>query len=130
MGAEDTAQLQATLAIDEIQDLLLQTGFNKPITSLTADNKEEISRAIVDYHLMAKVKCIMDQFMEGLKEFGLLTNIKEQPTFWEPMFVYSTANGITRGSYVFCTSLMHFDVCLHRWPKSSFHCPFLGEGFE
>ena len=46
------------------------------------------------------------------------------------MFVYSTANGITRGSYVLCTSLMHFDVCLYRWPKSPLHCPFLGEGFE
>lgn len=70
MGAEYTAQLQATLAIDEIQDLLLQTGFNKPITSLTTGNKEEISRAIVDYHLMAKVKCIMDQFWVANKIQG------------------------------------------------------------
>ena len=46
-------------------------------TSLTTGNKEEISRAIVDYQLMAKVKCIMDRFMEGLKEFGLLTKIME-----------------------------------------------------
>lgn len=92
-GAEDTAQLQATLAIDEIQHLLLQTGFNKPITSLTTANKEEMSRAIVDFHLMAKVKCIMD---EGLREFGLLTKIKDERTLWEPMFVYSTATNITR----------------------------------
>ena len=53
-----------------------------------------MSRAIVDFHLMAKVK---DQFMEGLREFGLLTKIKDEPTLWEPMFVYSTATNITRG---------------------------------
>ena len=53
-----------------------------------------MSRAIVDFHLMAKVKCIMD---EGLREFGLLTKIKDERTLWEPMFVYSTATNITRG---------------------------------
>ena len=74
MGAEDNAQLQATLAVDEIQDFLLQTGFNKPITGLTLADKEEIAHAMIDYHLIAKVKCAMDQFMEGLKEYQLLDN--------------------------------------------------------
>ena len=33
MEAEDNIQLQATVAIDGVQDLLLKTGFNKLITS-------------------------------------------------------------------------------------------------
>ena len=41
---------------------------------------------------MAKVKCTMDQFIEGLKACGLLVKIKEQPTLWEPMFVHSNAS--------------------------------------
>lgn len=63
MSAEGNDQLQATLAIDEVQDLLLQTGFNKPITGLSVNNKKEIAQAMIDYHLIAKVKCAMDQFM-------------------------------------------------------------------
>lgn len=66
---------------------------------LTVADKEELSSAIVDFHLMAKVKCIMDQFMEGLKALGLLAKIKEQPTVWEPMFVHSNASNVTRGIY-------------------------------
>ena len=99
MGAEHDTQLQATLAIDEIKDFLLQTGFNKPITGLTLSNKEEIAHAMLDYHLIAKLKCAMDQFMEGLNEYQLLDNIRQNPTLWKPMFVYSVSNDITRGEY-------------------------------
>ena len=99
MDAEDDTQLQATLAIDEIQDFLLQTGFNKPITGLTFAIKEEIAHAMVDYHLIAKLKCAMDHFMEGLKEYQMLDNVRENPTLWKPMFIYSVSNDITRGEY-------------------------------
>ena len=95
-GAEDTVELQAALAIDEVQEVLLQTGFRKPLVKLTAADKDDVSSAIIDFHLMAKVKCTMDQFIEGLEACGLLAKIKEQPTLREPMFVHSNASKITR----------------------------------
>ena len=55
---------------------------------------------MIDFHLMAKVKCIMDQFMEGLKVFDLLDKIKQKPSIWEPLFVHSTALRLTEGSII------------------------------
>ena len=65
---------------------------------VTTTEKDEVASAMVDFHLMAKVKCIMDQFMEGLNVFGLLDKIKQQPSVWEPLFVYSSALRLTEGS--------------------------------
>ena len=97
--AEDSVQLKAVLAIDEVQDLLLQTGFRKPVTLLAIADKEVLS-AIIDFHFMAKVKCVMDQFMEGLKAVGLLAKIQLQPAVWEPMFVHCNSHDITTGTTV------------------------------
>ena len=58
---------------------------------------------------MAKVKCIMDQFMEeGLKVLGVLDKIKQQPSVWEPLFVQSSALQLTEGSI----SVLHNIVML------------------
>ena len=83
--------MQATLSIDEIRDLLLQTGYRKPITLITMQDRDGLVSAMIDFHLMAKVKCIMDHFVEGLKTGGLLDSIIQQPNLWEPFFVHSSA---------------------------------------
>ena len=57
----------------------------------------EVCSALIDYHLMAKVKGVMDQFMDGLNAFGLLDHIKRNPPLWEPLFVENTSAGVTRG---------------------------------
>ena len=56
------------------------------LCQVTTTEKDEVASAMVDFHLMAKVKCIMDQFMEGLNVFGLLDKIKQQPSIWEPLY--------------------------------------------
>ena len=58
--------------------------------------------ALVDFHVMAKVKCIMDQFMEGLKALGLLFKIQANPNVWEPMFIKSDTK-LTTGKLCFNT---------------------------
>ena len=62
--------MKNALAIDEISDLLLQTGYRKPISSLTTTDKKEIISALLDYHVMLKVKGAMDQYMDGLEALG------------------------------------------------------------
>ena len=91
--------MQAALAIDEIGDLLFQTGYRKPISLLTIQERYEIASALIDFHLMAKVKCIMDQFIEGLKAGGVLDGIVQQPNLWEPLFVLSSSSNLSRGVY-------------------------------
>ncbi len=82
-------ELHVTLAIEEVSDLLFQSGFRKSMGALTVADKEEVVGAIVDYHMMVKVKSSMDQYMEGLKVYGLLNNIQTNPEIWMPLFTAS-----------------------------------------
>ena len=94
MGAETDAEILAAVAIDEVGDLLFQTGYRK---RLSLEGKTEVCSALADYHLMAKAKGAMDQFIDGLNSFGLLVVMKQNPVLWEPLFLRSVSAGLTRG---------------------------------
>ena len=78
--------MKNALAIDDISDFLLQTGYRKPISSLVATDKQEVISALLDYHIMLKVKGAMDQYMAGLEALGLLERIRENPSVWKALF--------------------------------------------
>ena len=71
-------------------DIISQTGYRKPISTHTVADKESVASAIINYHLMIKVKSCMDQFMEGLQALGLLQKIQSSPSLWEPLFINSS----------------------------------------
>ena len=87
MNSVDDAELIAALAVDEVIDLVSQSGYRKPLPSHTLADKETIVSVVLDYHLMMKVKSCMDQFMDGLKSLGFLDRIQSCPSLWEPLFV-------------------------------------------
>ena len=96
--ADNDAELQATLAIEEVADLLLQCGFRKSILSLTMQDKNEILSVMIDYHMMGKVKSAMDQYIEGLKVYDILHKIRSHPDIWKPMFT-KQSKPLDPGSY-------------------------------
>ena len=52
------------------------TGYRKAVVTLTTNDCVALSVALLDYHLMFKVKMEMDEFSEGLQTFGTLDMIK------------------------------------------------------
>ena len=46
--------VRGVFADDDHQSLLLETGFRKPLTSLTCDDKPTIKTALRDYHTLVK----------------------------------------------------------------------------
>lgn len=69
-------------------ELLVATGFRKPVCSLKIADRPAILSALVEYHVMAKMKAEMDQFKEGLNVLGFLDTVKRNPDMWEPFFMY------------------------------------------
>ena len=65
----------------------MATGFRKSVCSLKVTDRPMILSALVEYHLMAKVKAEMDQFKEGLNVLGFLDTVKRNPVIWEPFFL-------------------------------------------
>ena len=60
----DADELRAVFAIDEAAELILSTGFRKPLCSLALEDKASLKSILLDYHCMLKVKAEMDQFAE------------------------------------------------------------------
>ena len=68
--------LQVLFAMDKALDLLMMTGFHKPVSHLSISDHFNLSAALLDYHLMAKVKAEMDQFCERLKTLDFLNAMR------------------------------------------------------
>ena len=85
--AETNEEMRLYLQTDEGENLLNATGYRKPVSSTTTKDKESIVSALVDYHLLIKVKAEMDQLKTGLASLGFLQELQSNPKLWEPYFM-------------------------------------------
>jgi len=85
--AETDDDLRNTFEMDEATELLLASGFRKPISSLIVQDKEKLRSSLIDYHCMLKVKAALDQFCEGLKCVGVMEIMVKHPNMFKTMFV-------------------------------------------
>ena len=93
----DADELRAVFAIDEAAELILSTGFRKPLCSLALEDKASLKSILLDYHCMLKVKAEMDQFAEGLKTLGVLDMVKNYPDLFSSLFVDDGSPPLTSG---------------------------------
>ena len=70
--AENDDDIKLCFSIDEGASLLNETGYHKAVCSLKLSDRPALLGALLDYHLMIKVKAEMDQFKEGLQTLGYL----------------------------------------------------------
>ena len=68
--AQDADDLHAVFAMDEAAELLLSTGFRKPLRSLAMEDKEclILQLVLLDYHCLLKVRD--GSVCRGIKELG------------------------------------------------------------
>ena len=95
--AESDDDIRNVFAMDEGLELLLSTGFRKAMSCLTLGDRSCITHALLDYHLMGRVKMEMDQFREGLEILGFLECVKKNSAIFRPFFVY-TRRELTPGN--------------------------------
>ena len=89
--AENDDELQVVLAMDETLDFLIAAGFRKPVSRLSLSDCPDLISVLLDYHLMAKVKTEMDQFIDGLRTFNFLDMLRADPNVWRPFFIRDTS---------------------------------------
>lgn len=86
-SVQNDQELRALFSCDpELETLLLETGYSKPLARITTDDRSSITSSVTDYHCLTKVKAAMDQFVEGLGAGGLMKYIKSNPHEVKPMF--------------------------------------------
>ncbi len=53
-------------------DYDFEADYRKPVSNVSLSDKEQIISVLLDYHLLIKVKCCIDQFIEGLEILNYL----------------------------------------------------------
>ena len=53
--------------------LLLETGYRKPLSTISCEDKPFTKKAVCDYHTLVKIKPELDQFSEGLETLNVLS---------------------------------------------------------
>ena len=98
MEAENDDDIKLCFSIDEGATLLYDTGYRKSLCSLKLSDRHAVLGALLDYHLMIKVKAEMDQFKEGLQSLGYLECLQSNPSLWKEYFLDSSVP-LTAGMY-------------------------------
>ena len=86
---ETDEDVQISLAVDEVMELFLATGFQRPLALLYLKDVDDLVGFLLEYHLFVKVKAEIDQFVEGLMTLGFLGHLRKNPSLWQNFFVLS-----------------------------------------
>ena len=122
-SAENDEELRVTFGIDEAADLLLSSGFRKPLSELCMSDKLCVKSVLIDYHCLIKVrnffpcpfsyhfpmvslsnylakqvKAEMDHFIERLRVLGVLDMVKKHPLLFSPLFTDDNPTPLTAGT--------------------------------
>lgn len=77
--------------------LLFETGFQRPTSSLTLRDKDDLVNTISSYHTVIKVKAEIDMFVVGLESLRIHEFIKLYPTLMKSLFVNEKPKQISAG---------------------------------
>ena len=75
--------------------IVCDTGFCKPLQSLTLDDRSNLCDVLRNYYTLIKVLPEINQFCDGLDAIGVLSIIKKYPEIMKHFFVYDTENEVT-----------------------------------
>ena len=103
-NAENDLDVQMTFYVDEAAELLMETGFKKPLKHLQMADREHLQSVLLLYHCILKVKAEMDQFREGLSTLGVLTALENNSSLMKCFF--SVSDTPTLSWYMYYTMYM------------------------
>ena len=80
--------MQSVFNDETAATILFETGYQKPLSKLTMEDKEEVTQVISAYHTLIKVKAEIDQFVLGLQCLKIYDYIVKYPEMMMPLFVH------------------------------------------
>ena len=86
-NAENDDEFKVIFGIDEAADMLLSTGFRKPISQLCLSDRTCVRSVLLDYHCMLKVS-FMPTKSQGFLPAFLFSSLPPFLPFFFPSFFY------------------------------------------
>lgn len=78
-------------------DLILESGFNKPITAITLDHKKELATTLMLHYTLYRNKAALDQLKSGLSVLGVADAMSEYSELLKPFFTGVEQTPLTAG---------------------------------
>uniref|UniRef100_A0A1X7V4W6 Uncharacterized protein n=1 Tax=Amphimedon queenslandica TaxID=400682 RepID=A0A1X7V4W6_AMPQE len=76
-------------------DMLCSTGYRKPMESFTLTDKDSLKSSLLNYHLLYKVKCETDLFIQELETAEIVTIIRTSPDVFKGLFMAPDITSVT-----------------------------------
>ena len=93
LTSKSTTQINEVNSVQALRDVagenfdaLVASGFAKPTSTLSLDDKCIILHTLCLHHTLLVCKAETDQFIEGLKSLGVLDSIRKHMTMLKPFF--------------------------------------------
>lgn len=83
---------------DDVLTLVTDTGYRVPLTKVKLVDKENMCKAIREYHTLIKCLPEINQFGEGLESLGVLTMMRQHPDLLKPYFTNTGKKPVNKGS--------------------------------
>ena len=97
---DDQALLQQIVL--QHSDVVINSGFSKPLASVKLSDKTEISRAVGLQYTLLQCLAEVDQLKKGLSSLGLLDILQSNPDILPPFFSrVLNDQRLTAGDYIF-----------------------------
>ena len=77
------------LLTSESSDIVYDSGFATPVSSVHTDNIPDIVKAVCLHTTVLSVKAELDQMAEGLELFGILNLVRDHPSVMQSLFVFN-----------------------------------------
>ena len=84
----DTAEDLRSLFTGDYLDVIVQTGYRKPLMKLVLSDISKQLSIIIDFHTMAKSKSELDQLVQGSELLRFISMVRLHPVIWEPYFLF------------------------------------------
>ena len=96
-GIKSDAALRILFEEERYQALLLETGYRKPLASLSIQDIPVIQGTLRNFYVLLRVKAEIDQFLEGLSSLGVLDEVRQHPMLMQPLLMSNKKYQLSKG---------------------------------
>ena len=78
-------------------EILLESGYSKPITTITVSSKQELISTLIFHYTLYRNKAVLDQMKSGLNVLGVAQAMSKYQDILQPFFVCGKQAPLTAG---------------------------------
>lgn len=95
---------------EEFCALTFETGYCKALTAIQLDDREELVLTLRQYHTVIRGQVELDQFVDGLNAYALLSIIRQFPQLLKSLFV---SQEVPLSKRVWVLACIHMYWCMY-----------------